>query len=612
MIKKYVVCLLGCLIILMGTSSVFCTEPPPLMHVDEIRPGMKGVGKTVFSGTTIEEFDAEILAVLKNQTPHGDAIMAKVTGGPLPLEKSGVLAGMSGSPIYIDGKLIGALAFIPSIFPKEPMIAGITPIHEMLRDAERVRSRPKASQNVFLPFENETPAAGRAFHLTPIQTLLTISGADPQVLSFMEEQLAPLNIMPVQGGSASQALLQEADTDLKPGSAVGVQLVRGDMDISTVGTVTYRDGDRIIAFGHPMFFAGDVQFPMTAAYVHLTVSNLMNSFKLASSLKPVGSILQDRRTGISGIIGQLPRMLPLEVSVRYAKNSGETQQYMFEVIDHAIFTSQFMKVASLDALLATERFLGEFTISTRTTIEFEEFPPLIIEDQFTGKSNPIPAILGAFAPLDTLINNILEPITVKKVSVGMTVKDSLQFAEIVGLRVQNNIVSPGEEIEATISLRPYGEKVITITEVLAIPEDVPQGSLQLLACDANVIAAFETIRAQAKFQPQTLAQLKKILQEKVSRSTIVLSLFQLRPGAIIQGQELPSPPASMIAMMSSTGRYVGKNSLTRGRIIARKDIPTHYNISGCTTLEVIVDGNIPDYDGYSAEHSDSKEGEVVQ
>ncbi len=315
---------------------VICAEEPLLMHIDDIRAGMQGIGKTVFSGTTIEEFNVEVVGVLKDyRGPNADAIMAKVWGGPLPLEKSGVLAGMSGSPIYIDGKLIGALAFA-TILPKEPMIAGITPIHEMLRDANRphaVTGTP-SSTSAFIPAEVNLSSHPQPFKMVPIQTPLTVSGVDQRVLTFMEEQLTPLQLVPVQGGNTSPGIVKDADTELKPGSAVGVLLIRGDMNISAAGTVTYRDGDKILAFGHDMFQSGDVTFPMTAEYINLTISNYFSSYKVASPIETVGTITRDWRTGISGEIGQLSHMIPLDVTIRSERERVETMRYTFEVADH--------------------------------------------------------------------------------------------------------------------------------------------------------------------------------------------------------------------------------------------------------------------------------------
>lgn len=562
------------------------------MSVDEIQPGMKGIGKTVFFGTTIEDFDVEIVGVLKNQTPHGDVIMAKISGGPLPLENVGVIGGMSGSPIYIDGKLIGAVAFGP-ILPKEPMVAGITPIHEMLDDANRDVTDVKTSLNTPVSAPGLTGSSMYPFTIVPIQTPLVVSGVDPRLLSFMNEHLASFGMFPVQGGSASEAIVRNADTDLKPGAAIGIQLIQGDMNASAVGTVTYHgDDDKIIAFGHPMFFAGKVNFPMTSAYVHFVMSNYLFPFKVASSIKTVGTITQDRRTGISGTLGSIPRMVPLNITVQYDGEQIETQQtaqhYFFEVIDHPFLVSLLMSFAGIDSLLATESALGDATIRTHTTITLKDHAPLVVKEMFTGNQDISGAVFKAFMPLGMLLNNRFTPVSLEKVSLEMTVKKAIQQAEIVGVRIQDNVVRPGDVVEATISLRPYGKELTTVTERITIPEDLQQEKIQLLVCDVNMTNFVEAARAMAKYQPQSLAQLIKLLEEQVSQNHIVMSLLQLKPGMVVQGQELPSPPVSMLSLMETTTRYAGKNSLTRGRILVRKDVPTQYIVSGCTVLELTV------------------------
>jgi len=572
----------------LASSAISSAEPPQLMPVEEIRPGMKGIGKTVFSGTKIEEFNVEILSVLSNRSPDSNAIMARVTGGPLPLEKSGVLAGMSGSPIYIDGKLIGALAFIPSIFPNDTIV-GITPIHEMLRDAARLDTQ---TANLHAP---------QAFGFTPISTPLMVSGMDARGFEFFEQQVAGWNMKPVQGGGVANALTKDADLDLQPGSAVGVQLVRGDMEISGVGTVTYRDGDNIIAFGHPMFWAGAVNFPMTAAYVHLNVSTLIFPFKMASPLEAVGAITQDRKTGISGKIGQVAPMIPFDVTLAMSEGNAEPRRYTFEIADYKLLASLLMKIATLNALFAYDNAQeGEFAIRAKTTISFAEAEPLIVENRFVGKDSPIPAVIGAFAPLDALMENKFEPVRLNKVAVEMTVRHATPTAEITGIKLKETIFRPGEEIETLLSLQPYGQEAVSMSQTLTIPQETPRGMMLLFACDADATTMIETMRAQAKYMPQDLEQLTRLLRDTVSRNTIVMSLLDLKPGVIIQGQEFPTPPLSMTAMMTSGSRSSIKNSLTRGRILARTYLATDFIVNGCAALPIQVDGQLTETENSEA------------
>lgn len=569
-------------------------ELPALMSVDELRPGMKGVGKTVFSGTTIEEFDVEILAVLKNDSQIGDVIMAKVSGSSLGLENVGIVAGMSGSPIYIDGKLIGALAFAQS-FSKAPMIAGITPIHEMLADARR--NSPVKQAWTGYSQGTTTGQAAASFQMLPIQTPLLLSGIDPRALPLMREQLAAFAMTPVQSGNMVTGTSPTTGPELEPGSAVGVQVIRGDMNATAVGTITYRDQQSVLAFGHPMFSAGEVNLPMTSAYVHFVWSTQLIPFKVASPLQSLGAITRDYRTGIAGTIGAVPAMIPLKVTVHDAANQAANRQYTFEVIDHPLFAPVFVTLAGMNAMLANESAYGETTVRTQTTITLRGYPPLIMEDVSTGVQDLLAPVIKAFTPLQIVLKNSFTPVAIEHIALDISVEHTVQDAEIVGLRIGRNEVHPGETVDATILLQPYGEAQTTMDTQLVIPEDLQQERVILLACDTKTTTALEAARASGKFQPQDLNQLITLFNDQVSADHLVLSLLQLRPGVVVQGRELPSPPLSMMSVMGTTTRSSGATSLTRGRMLVSKNLPTQYVVSGCAMLELTVDHSSERADG---------------
>lgn len=558
-------------------------EPPALMPIEDLRPGMKGIGKSVFAGTTIEEFEVEILAVLHNYEQHGDTIMAKVSGGPLPLEDVGVVAGMSGSPIYIDGKLIGALAFGQS-FEREPMIVGITPIHEMLADASR------STQNRGMLAWPNLPSENAWWNSVPIQTPLVVSNGDSRLLALMQAELAPFAMLPVQGGSVTDAMLQDFSPELEPGASVGVQLVRGDMNVTAVGTVTYCNGDQILAFGHPMLWAGNVNLPMTSAYVHFVWSNQVLPFKVASPLHTVGAITQDRRTGISGKLGIAPAMIPLEISLKYADDQLPGKEYAFEVIDHPTFTPTLLGTAGINALLAAEGPLEKATVRTRATVEVLDYPAVTLENVATGDQEVLLAVLKAFAPLGTLLNNPFAPVTLERVSLDMTISHEIQAAELVGARIDTDVVRAGETVDVMMDIRPYDEsETRTIVEQLTIPEVLQNEFAQLMICDAATTTMIEVGRATGKFQPQNVEQLITLFNEQMSQDQIILSLLQIKPGLVVEGREMPSPPLSMLKLMATARRSSTKISLTRGRLLLQKRIPTSYVISGCTALSLRID-----------------------
>src|SRR5438128_232802 len=321
----------------------------PQMGVDEIRPGMIGFGRTVFDGTRVEEFKVNILGVLENVIgPHRNLILAKLEGGPLA--NTGVIAGMSGSPVYVDNRLIGAVSYALGSFSKEP-IAGITPIAEMTDSTSFGNTLRPAAARVHVDFpltrENLTAAFRKALNwnrpfaerpddaqlaglnavnglasgqlatlLRPIGTPLVMSGWEPDVADLFGSAFQDQGFIPT-GGSAAAPRDGEKPFEgpLKPGDAVGVMLVSGDLQLGGTGTVTHIDGDRVYAFGHPMYNLGPTEYPMTRAYVYTVLPSLFSSMKLSSTGQIIGTFLQDRATAIAGRLGPGPRTIPVTISL---------------------------------------------------------------------------------------------------------------------------------------------------------------------------------------------------------------------------------------------------------------------------------------------------------
>ncbi|MEO0071733.1 MAG: SpoIVB peptidase S55 domain-containing protein, partial [candidate division WOR-3 bacterium] len=302
-----------------------------ILPVDSIRPGMKGIGRSVFSGTKVEEFEVEVLDVMRNVSPHRDIILCRLSGAGL--EKTGVIAGMSGSPVYINNKLAGAVASTWS-FAKEP-VAGVTPAKEMLdiwdreRDSSTRQSLPRAHRKGFLHFSRNDGARGLGWKekiktgkgglgeaewgMTHLPLPLTISGFNPAIKEIAQPILAQYNLTLVGATGSAPNTLDTAN--LIPGGAVGVGLIDGDVRLAAVGTITHREGNRILAFGHPLFLAGDVALPMTGGVIHSVLPSMELSFKIFSPSPPIGVITQDRESGVSGLIGPLPPMVPISVAV---------------------------------------------------------------------------------------------------------------------------------------------------------------------------------------------------------------------------------------------------------------------------------------------------------
>src|SRR5688572_28308727 len=313
-----------------------------LMPVGDVKPGMVGVGRTVFEGAELSEFKVHIIGVLRNiQGPKRDLILARLEGGPLA--RTGVAAGMSGSPVYVDGRLIGAVGYSIGSFPKEA-IAGITPIEEM-KDATQMSMRRATPQaRIDLPLTPEkfasalrvaysqiAPFAARggdvrgigvsnaeasqlAVMLRPISTPLVMSGAEPEAFDLVSRMFRDAGFSPVAsgtgGGTLSAELRAAMAGPLREGDAVGVSLVSGDFEMGATGTITHIDGNKVYGFGHPFFNLGPSQLPMTRAYVHMMLPSLASSFKISSMGEVIGTMQQDRPTAIAGTIGAMPTTVP--------------------------------------------------------------------------------------------------------------------------------------------------------------------------------------------------------------------------------------------------------------------------------------------------------------
>ena len=415
------------------------------MPVDEIKAGMVGIGRTVFEGTDLQEFKAHILGVLHNvQGPHRDLILARLEGGPLA--KTGVAAGMSGSPVYIDGRLIGAVSYSIGAFATEA-IAGITPIAEMKDATEMTRRISTEQARIELPITREgltaalsatyariAPFANRPADiqvmgmaaaagaqlgamLRPISTPLVLNGFEPDSAATLAGAFGAAGFTPVIGGGGQAGPDVKTQTGpLREGDAVGVSLVGGDLEMGATGTITHIDGDRVYAFGHPFFNVGPSQFPMTRAYVYAMLPSLMSSFKISSMGEVIGTMQQDRATAIAGTLGKGPAVIPVSVTLQSTREDKSTSKrsFTFTLANDQVFTPLLTYVALANTLSAYERQFGAATFTITSRAQIKGHSDLTLDDVFTGDN----AILGASAaiagPITMLLSNDREPITLKR------------------------------------------------------------------------------------------------------------------------------------------------------------------------------------------------------
>jgi len=574
-------------------------DPGRFMSVNEIKPGMKGYGLTVFSGTRIDTFDVEILGVMMGVTPKGDLILARMGGGPL--EKTGIYGGMSGSPIYIDGRLIGAAAY-GWYYAKEP-IGGITPIGEMLD----VWTRPVGSQEQQgsrtlpgslnqdqqsideIPIPEElmiqsglATAASKAF-LRQWTAPVAISGFDDRLIELMAPAFEPYGLVPVQGGGAAA---EEGEISLQPGSTVAAQLISGDASVSVVGTLTYREGDRVLAFGHPMYRAGSIDLPMTGGIVHLVFPSQERSFKMTSTTRPVGSFQQDRRAGTAGLIGGRAELIPCTIHVGHGQ-SNVLEIYHYELAHDRIFTPSLVGWVTANSLAATERLQGRSSLRIHTDIRLQQHGAVALENVYAGDMTLLQAAADAAAPVSLLMDNPFERIHVEGIDISVESEETMRTATLDAVHVDKLAVRPGDTINVTVLIRPHQGSITSLQAKLTIPEDAPDGGAQILVADAKTARAFEKSRAPSTFRPQSLDQLLGFLQDVEKHNEVYVVVYQLAQGIAVNGEELPSPPHSLLSVMSSS-RSRGDVGPTKASIVSEQHLVTDYVVTGSIATDIAI------------------------
>src|SRR5438876_10682279 len=370
--------------------------------VSQIHAGMHGVAYTVFQGTKPEPMDVEVLGVLKNANgPKGDVILVRLGGAKA--EYTGVVAGMSGSPVYLNGKLAGAVAFRIGEFSKEP-IAGVTPISEMLEISAldstptsvpvQAKTVPSLASKTSGPGLPSTTSQNFANYLKPIETPLVFSGFSEDAIQKFAPQFASEGIVPVMGvGSASDA---KQPDPLEPGSAVSAILVRGDMDIAATCTVTYIDAQHLLACGHPLLQFGMVNLPMTKAQVLATLPSPLNAFKIVNATETVGSFVQDRHTGILGEFGKKPEMIPVTLTI----HGGSTAKtFHYEVLNNARLSPIASSTTVFNALHGVNEYGDQTTYAMKGGISVDGFPDVKLQDMFSSADGMQPAAMLAAASI---------------------------------------------------------------------------------------------------------------------------------------------------------------------------------------------------------------------
>jgi len=598
--------------LLAGIAVAQAPQPkaPALFPLEDLRPGMKGTARTVFSGSEAEEFGVEILGVLPGfPGPRQSAIIARLTGANV--EKTGVFAGMSGSPVYIDGKIVGAIAFsFP--FSKEP-IAGITPIKQMIdlfnKGSENIKpkeprpvsfsqlastdwkpSLPKpavSSVSLLAPVSAGSPLMPLiGQQMTPIATPLVFSGISQESLSAFAPQLAASGLLPVSGvgGSAAITPLGEVNGNtFPPGSSISVQLVRGDYSLAAAGTVTLRDNDRIYAFGHPFLSLGASDMPMTEASVVTVISNMNNSFKLSVPGKMVGSISQDRASGIFGLLRQEPKMIPVKVSLHTSRDRTDT--YSYEMVNDSFLTPLLLNITLFNTITSSERALGDSTISVKGEIKVKGQEPIQIDRRFSNNNSPIMAASAIAAPVSSLLASGFDDVQLDGITLDIDSTETRYLGTLERITLDRTEVRRGEKIEVQAYVRTESGKQFVQRIPVQIPEDAALGQLLVFVGDGGALQEGSPAKS---FVPQDLSQLVKAINTVKKSDRLYVKLFRITNGAVIGTSEMPSLPPSVVATLNSDRTSGGYTPTVLSPVYEMELPPAEFVISGQQLIAIDV------------------------
>ncbi len=583
--------------------------------IDEIRPGMVGVGRTIFTGDTLEDFKVHILGVLRNVVaPKRDLVLARLEGGPLA--KTGVIAGMSGSPVYIDGRLLGAVSYALGQFATEP-IAGITPIGEMT-DATAMPARTPGARPAAIAWPSTPrelieiwsrdlgrPApfvaeAGQALvvsgagevsqrlgaMLRPISVPLVASGFDVSVLDPLGAAFSASGFVPV----SSSANQQQGDAGarrprrLGPGDAVGVSLLTGDFELGATGTVTHVDGDRVYAFGHPLYNLGPTEFPMTSANVVAVLPSLLQSSKLASLGEVIGTLQQDRATAVAGRLGPGPTLIPMTITLN--SDRGPSRNFSFGIVRDFTFTPLLSYLAVANVLTSYERGVGPASFAIKGTATIESAGDISFEDIFTGDQPAGGAAAYIAAPLTALLKNASDVVNVERINLTIDATEQSRTARIERVWLDTTRPRAGGTANVSIALRTVRGESIVKQLPISLPGNV-SGPLQLIVADAARAGADDR-RDIRGGDAQAASQIIRNFNRGRRNNRIYVRLTTSEQGAVVGGEPMPALPPSVLSVLESdrsSGAIGQLRTVTRGEWEVAVDLA----VSGSRQLTITLD-----------------------
>ncbi|MDT8903775.1 SpoIVB peptidase S55 domain-containing protein [Anaeroselena agilis] len=619
-------CRVALLAMLLTLPAAVAAAAPETMPLEEVRAGMQGIARTVVSGTDIEEFGIEVLGIMKNKGPSGDLILVR-TYGDLIDRTGGIAQGMSGSPVYIGGRLVGAIAYGWSF--TDHKIGMVTPIADMLKLWELPAPKPRVPEVEQIKLVEPEPESGdkpeekqpddrkppakdgvdkSGQDLKDKVTPLMAAGFGERALAFLTDKLRPLNLTPYAVGESPEGTEY---APLEPGSAVGVQLVRGDVSLGAMGTVTYTDGNKILAFGHPFLKKGNTGYFLTNAYVFTTVKGLENSFKVGAIGPAVGIVDQDRGAGIAGQLGVYPSVVPLRVNVT-DRALGTSRDAIIQVVQDEQLFPILTAASVLSILEKTADRVGAGTAKITFEISARNMPGDVFkrENMFYSPANiGEMAISELYELMALLAANQFQAVDVIDVQVDATVDPERRTATIMEARSNVASAKPGEKIEIAVSLKPYRGEMITVKVPFTIPRNQQPGPLTLEVRGGGMVPLIELLAKRqqgeeellqtfGKLKTKTFDDMIKELAERDRNNDIVVEVLSGEAGELLGGMGASKAPSTKLDPIPRPNAEAGQNQkalrLGKGAEGFKKPTPkstlsTEYIIDSDTQVLVNVE-----------------------
>jgi hypothetical protein len=575
-----------------------------ILPLSEVHPGMRGYAYTIFAGDQVEKFDLEVLGIMPNFLGPKQSIILVQLKGP-KVEHTGVVAGMSGSPVYLDGKLAGALSLKLGVFTKEP-IAGVTPIADVLNPP--AQSNPPQSaqsgQNTAQPFSpsslpndsSSNPANNFAAQqvtlpsgaaLEPIETPLVFSGFQASALRQFSSQLQGYGFVAAQGGTAAP---RPDDSQLKPGEMAGMVLVQGDASINSACTVTAVQADRVFLCGHPFLSLGDVQLPMARSRVLTTLSSDLASTKIVNVGGSIGTITGDHLTAVTGKLGTSPAMIPLELTLSVA---GAEKQLHFQLVNHPRLTPILVALTTFSGLTQNSLYGEGTTLHLSGEIQLKNHAPVQIENTFAPgdalSPDGLPIALTMQSIFSRLFTNNFEATAIERVSLRVESVPGRHSFTIESAWLEKGEAAPGETLRVRVLLRPYRGPAQVQETTVHVPDQVTRGTmLRVLVSDADMLnRASRGFAATGAGASASLDQLIALLNRERRNDRLYVGLFSPSPTMLWEDKELPNVPLSQINIVD--GRPApGTVQILRESLSSESSIPLGGPVAGVISLNLQI------------------------